>query len=46
LYRYTGAFSFATCLFRYRGTVLPKIMPQTLFAVFVALMAQTVKIYW
>lgn len=42
----TGMFSFATCLFRYHGTVLPKIMPQTLFAVFVAMIAQAVKIFW
>ena len=42
----TGVFSFVTCLFRYRGTVLPKIMPQTLFAAFVGAVAQVVKIFW
>jgi predicted membrane chloride channel (bestrophin family) len=42
----SGPLTFFTVLFRYRGTVLPKIMPQTLFAVFVSVLAQVVKIYW
>ena len=41
-----GPFTFVTVLFRYRGTVLPKIMPQTLLAAAVSIFAQIIKIYW
>ena len=41
-----GPFTFITILFRYRGTVLPKIMPQTLLAAAVSIFAQIIKIYW
>ena len=41
-----GPWAFVTTLFRVRGTVLPRVFPQTFFAVVSSLSAQTLKIYW
>jgi predicted membrane chloride channel (bestrophin family) len=41
-----GPWAFITTLFRVRGTVLPRVFPQVLFAVVSSLCAQTLKIYW
>jgi len=41
-----GPWAFVTTLFRVRGTVLPRVFPQVLFAVVSSLCAQTLKIYW
>ena len=42
----SGPFAFITCLFSFHKTVLPRVMPQTIFAAIVALIAQIVKISW
>ena len=41
-----GPWAFITTLFRVKGTVLPRVFPQVLFAVVSSLCAQTLKIYW
>ena len=41
-----GPWAFVTTLFRVKGTVLPRVFPQVLFAVVSSLCAQTLKIYW
>lgn len=42
----SGPLTFLTILFRYRGTVLPKIAPQVILAAGMSVWAQVVKIYW
>ena len=42
----SGPLTFVTILFRYRGTVLPKIAPQVILAAGMSVWAQVVKIYW
>ena len=43
---HAGPWSFITTLFKVKHTVLPRVLPQVLFAVISSLIAQTLKIYW